>query len=55
MGFFQKMDIVTAEDKERTAEQWKKKVSTAKAAFFTMGLLSGAAFIILIVAYAFFQ
>lgn len=54
MGIFQEMGILTEEEANRNAEQWKRHCRRMKSTFFIMGLFSGMSFILLIVAYASF-
>lgn len=44
---------LTEEEKNRSAEEWKKELKKKKSTFFVMGLFCGAAFLIFIIAYAF--
>ena len=53
MGLIQKMNVVSPDEMQRSAKEWKSKLHDVKIGFFLMGLFCGAAFMIAIIAYAF--
>ena len=46
MGLIQKMNVVSPDEMQRSAKEWKSKLRDVKIGFFLMGLFCGAAWVI---------